>query len=676
VTTLLKPPYTTEPRITRFDKIRKLTSDQQWWIGLGLILIPAAILRFTGFTYGLPYFDHMDEPWLFYEAAYQRGLLSYWLHPNPSPGLITMFKVGQIIAESITGQTALAHVTGIITVFRIISIIASLITLIIIGFAARELAGNLAGWLASAVWSVISYVIYHSFIAIAEPWMMLFGALALLGAIAAMQRESTAWATVAVCGGLFAFAFKYSMFPFVGIGLFVSLWHLMTLPLQRRKWLKEIVLQIAIIVTSLWLLTVFAGLLQDVTNPGREVAIFLKSPLERINDLGLVARVLNTGFALFSTTPAVFVVLYGIALGIMLHQRASKRSEIALWIQIGSLGAFSILLIPLYLMTDATIARYTFAADLVFVILAASAVVIIYDYFRTWSIFQQSRSVLTALLVIIAIIWIGPLVMQSVQEAYLRTKQYTLTDLTVWASHTLGAGNIITEGLGNRAFNREFGGYTGLKRIANDKENLLSKSPEQWQKEGYQFVELAQEYEQTLRRSSESNRYLNQLLELRRFPPPDKQDEYSGPAFIVYQLKRPETPLNITFQDTFKLIGCDGLQTTAVAGSTLTMQFYWQAAHTPPANFSMLIHLQPYISNELVAQADGAPGPVNRPTQTWNISTETLVSEPYSLNIPAELKPGQYRLYIGLYNISTGERLLSAQGDRTLLTMLTVSPKK
>ncbi len=141
----------------------------------------------------------------------------------------------------------------------------------------------------------------------------------------------------------------------------------------------------------------------------------------------------------------------------------------------------------------------------------------------------------------------------------MRTKSYTFTDMTVWASYSLGRGDILTEGLGNRAYNHEFGGYTGLKRNAIVGLDLLSMSPAAWQRAGYAYVELAQSYESHLKETPEGSAYLNQMLELRRFPPQEKRNAFTGPSFVVYALYRPQTTLDISFGDTFHLIGCDGL---------------------------------------------------------------------------------------------------------------------
>jgi len=649
-----------------------LRQQRRWWAGLGLIVSLAAVLRFTGFTFGLPYFDQIDEPWLFYEAAFQRGLLSWWLHPNPSPGLINLWKLAQIVSEALTHQSALNHVTEIVTVMRFVSVILSLLTLALIGVCARALAGDKAGWLAATTWAVIPYVIYHSFIAIAEPWMMLFEALALFAAVTTLRRDGIGRPLLSVWGGLLAFAFKYSMFPFAGVGLAAVLWRWWAQPNQRRKWLTAGALQLASIVGFLLILALFAGLSQDVGSPSREVAVFLKNPLAHFANPGYVAWIAGIGFWQFGMAPTVFVLIYAAALFLLARQQRSiANPRLAAWVLFGALGAVSALLVPLYLMTDATIARYLFAAGLVFVILAAGSCAVLYDFVCARLTTRRSGLALASLALIA--LWLGPLALESIYDARERAKPYTLTDMTVWASYSLGEGAILTEGLGHRAFSREMGGYTGINRAWTYDHGLLERPPDQWQRAGYRYVELAQENEQRIKQTPEGQAYLNQILELRRFPPTGTTREWTGPAFVVYQLNRPQTTLNITFGDTFTLIGCDGLTTSASPGDTLALRFYWQARRIPASNYALFVHVRPMTDDQIIAQADGAPGPIGRPTVTWDVSSETLVSGMFTVKIPQDVQAGRYRLVIGLYDPATGERLSAGQANEFVLTTLLIA---
>jgi dolichyl-phosphate-mannose--protein O-mannosyl transferase len=230
-----------------------------------LILVLAGGLRFTGINFGLPYFENSDEPWFFYEAAFQRGLIGTWLHPNPSQGLIGLYKGLQIGVEALTGQTSLNYVSEITLALRNINAVASLVTLIVVALCARELGGDLAGLLAAGLWAVIPTVAFFSGNAIAESWMMLFAAIAAYFAVLALHRRVMAYALVSVWAGLFAFAFKYSMFSFAGLGVAATLWSYWANRgdrLLRGRWLRSLILHILSIGLFLGAIVALGGLHQ------------------------------------------------------------------------------------------------------------------------------------------------------------------------------------------------------------------------------------------------------------------------------------------------------------------------------------------------------------------------------------------------------------------------------
>jgi hypothetical protein len=245
--------------------------------------------------------------------------------------------------------------------------------------------------------------------------------------------------------------------------------------------------------------------------------------------------------------------------------------------------------------------------------------------------------------------------------------------MTIWASYSLAEGGILTEGLGHRAFTREFGGYTGILRDWQFYGDLQSHTPVDWQSQGYRYAELVQSHVQEMARTAPGRAYLNSMLELRSFPAPNQAANWTGPAFAVYQLHRPVVSLDYTFDNTFRLTGADGLQAVAAPGDTLDLTFYWQAMRQPADNYAEFVHLRPAQADKLVGQADGSPGPAGRPTITWDTPTETLVSPSFELKVPPDLAPGRYRIVTGLYDSSSGQRLSTAQGDSAPLETLTVT---
>ncbi|MBI1256064.1 MAG: hypothetical protein GC204_01210 [Chloroflexi bacterium] len=655
---------------------------RRWWLGIILIVIVAAAFRFLNFKLGLPYYYDADEPWFFYQAAWQHGLVPYWLAPNPSQSLIGLYYVAQSISKALTHESPILHVVDIFTVMRFISVLLSLVTIVVIGLCGRELADEKAGWLAAAGWAIIPLVIYHSFIAIAEPWMMLCAAVALYGAARALRRRSVRSAFVSVCAGLLGFTFKYSMFPFAGIGLAASLWQLWQAwpqPAERRRWTRAVAFQIGAIIAFLIFMVLVGGLLSDISGGQREVATFFEEPLARFDDPGDLASILGVAFFQFGLAPLIFWLLYAGALGILVRKHTHLRDSfadwrVAGWVLFGALGSFAALLVPTYLDYEGTLGRYMFAATLIFLLLAACSFSVILDFLRARLTARSGQRVLLAAAAFVLIVWFAPLVVTSVNQAREFSQPYTLTDLMVWASNTLGEGGVVAEPLANRTFNREWGGYQGDKRLLSFRTPFMDKTPQEWQQEGYRYLEVVADDIPKIAATSDGAAYLAQLQELRRFPPPESSEAWAGAPFVVYQLHRFQTPSDLAFGDQIRLVGVDGLQTSIAPGDTLSLSFYWQAIQPPSDNFSLFVHLLPASSDDLVAQADGAPGPVNRPTLTWLLLSETLVSEPFTLTIPPDTPAGSYRLSIGIYQPYTGQRLATSQGNEALLATLDVTP--
>ena len=57
----------------------------------------------------------------------------------------------------------------------------------------------------------------------------------------------------------------------------------------------------------------------------------------------------------------------------------------------------------------------------------------------------------------------------------------------------------------------------------------------------------------------------------------------------------------------------------------------------------------------MVAQADSQPQSGSYPTSFWDV--DELVADPHTLSIPAGVQPDTYTVRVGLYQLTTGERL-------------------
>ena len=79
-------------------------------------------------------------------------------------------------------------------------------------------------------------------------------------------------------------------------------------------------------------------------------------------------------------------------------------------------------------------------------------------------------------------------------------------------------------------------------------------------------------------------------------------------------------------------------------------------------------------SGEIVAQVDYVPlWDARRPTTTWDDPDEIMLGREFTLSLPPELPPGEYRLVSGLYDPVSWQRVSSPAGeDHVLISELEI----
>ena len=122
------------------------------------------------------------------------------------------------------------------------------------------------------------------------------------------------------------------------------------------------------------------------------------------------------------------------------------------------------------------------------------------------------------------------------------------------------------------------------------------------------------------------------------------------------------------------LHGFDAPQ-TAAPGDVVPITLFWQSQVNLDRNLVVLVHLTDEAGN-ILAQADGVPVNGLRLTLSWRAG-EVLVDE-HTLQLPSELAPGAYQLWVGFYDPDSGARLAAKTGEevwpdgRLPLTHLTI----
>jgi hypothetical protein len=128
---------------------------------------------------------------------------------------------------------------------------------------------------------------------------------------------------------------------------------------------------------------------------------------------------------------------------------------------------------------------------------------------------------------------------------------------------------------------------------------------------------------------------------------------------------QPEHPLDVTFDETARLVGYDLGETAATPGRTLPITLHWQVLGATDRPHSVFVHLVDEAGS-IRGYGDSQPGGGQYPTTGW-LAGEYLVDE-HTVTVAADAPPGTYRLEVGLYDPATGKRLLTADGaDHALL---------
>ena len=116
------------------------------------------------------------------------------------------------------------------------------------------------------------------------------------------------------------------------------------------------------------------------------------------------------------------------------------------------------------------------------------------------------------------------------------------------------------------------------------------------------------------------------------------------------------TPARVDFgaPPQIALHGYDLERTAAQPGDTVNLTLYWRSLADLAQSYVVLVHLSS-AEEVIVGQGDGPPDRGVRPTTSWR-EGEVIV-DTHSLTVAADTAPGTYRLWVGLYDRETGERM-------------------
>lgn len=121
-----------------------------------------------------------------------------------------------------------------------------------------------------------------------------------------------------------------------------------------------------------------------------------------------------------------------------------------------------------------------------------------------------------------------------------------------------------------------------------------------------------------------------------------------------YRLPSIAYPIDARLGEAIILRGYDVSQASPAKGSHWEITLYWQSKARVPTSYKVFVHLYD-AAGSLRAQVDDYPLHGEAPTNGW-LPGEVVVDR-YRLPLPPDLPPGMYRLAVGLYDPTNGQRL-------------------
>lgn len=252
----------------------------------------------------------------------------------------------------------------------------------------------------------------------------------------------------------------------------------------------------------------------------------------------------------------------------------------------------------------------------------------------------------------------------------------TITVLWHWTDANLLADGLILAPEGSEAgvtWNRPWSGYDGVTSFQWWLEPVTGEySPVQYLARGIKYLVVT---DTDLKRftTAEQRALLNKLTLLKTI---QTTALTAGPTIYFYAMQTPTHIADASFGNQIKLVGYD----LAESSRMISFRPYWRIEQRPMANYSVFMHLYPMAADPghdpMLAQYDGAPTTPQRLTLTWDDSNELYLGPKAILPLPAPLKPGTYRLDVGLYDFLNGQRLHTMTGDdsSTILIQIGITP--
>jgi 4-amino-4-deoxy-L-arabinose transferase-like glycosyltransferase len=156
-------------------------------------------------------------------------------------------------------------------------------------------------------------------------------------------------------------------------------------------------------------------------------------------------------------------------------------------------------------------------------------------------------------------------------------------------------------------------------------------------------------------------------------------DAATTPDVWLWALKDPvpQHSLDARLDERAHLLGFD-ISPQVTAGEILPLNLYWQSEIPFDRDYTIFVHVE--VEGEHIwGQSDGIPVCGSLPTTKWQPGK--VIVDGHAVPIDPDTPPGEYPLWVGLYDLATGERLrvsgrdANSRGDTVYLgTVRVVAP--
>ncbi len=537
---------------------------------------------------------------------------------------------------------------------RLLSVVASLVTVVVIALFGYRLAGELGGLLGAGLWAVSPTMASFSRFATADIYVNLFVLLALYLALTGVLYRRYCFTTASTYVLMLAVVFKYQAVLIAPFVLFAPLLNGFT---TRRVVLGNLG---RFALFSAWLL-LLTPVLEAVQTPREEYEV-VNAWVQHLSltTLPSLEQLLAPWRNIWGEVSLLPLLPGWLGLFLLVRKKHVRGwlPNLALILSV----AFWFLVLGFFKQPAL---RFAVPAVSIAMLLAGVGYAFWWQFLQqriTHFALPQRRLVAAASLVVML-----ALNLPNAWRALDETRDFSLpdqrNDLARWADVTLPPSSYITNFDNHRTLNSNWGGYAGETHFGYTGPLHSNTTSDEWRAQNLLFA-IASYGQYNLWREDGVHEFATQTTLLKSYSP---SDAYRGPAMVVLRL------YPIQHQATGKLgpirlIGYDLPSRTASAGQSLNFHLYWQAEAATATNYQVFNHLLDAEGN-LIAQIDGPPLPdplLRRGTMDWSDPEEIIYSREYALALPEDLPPSQYSLVTGFYRRDNGQRLLTPTGEDSL----------